>query len=373
MMHVRSVSRARRTFARAATGTVAILGTIALAAGVAAPAGATTTNSYTQSNFVSDQGGVAMVRDRNLVNAWGLAFGPSTPLWVSDNGTDLTTLYSGGNGMQKPAIVPLVVNIVGGAPTGAVFNPTKDFVVHKGKQSGAALFIFASENGEVDGWSPGVGTMSPPSTVTEKVASVPNGVFKGLALAQTGMGNFIYVTDFHNGNIDVYDHSFKPVHMPGAFVDHNIPAGYAPFNIQNLNGRLYVTYAKQDPARHDDAPGGGHGFVDIYDTGGRLVKRLASRGTLNSPWGLAIAPAGFGQFGGALLVGDFGDGRINAYNPMTGAFLGQLRRPNGKIMEIDGLWGLKFGNGVIGTPNTLIFSAGPNGESHGLLGGITAG
>jgi uncharacterized protein (TIGR03118 family) len=313
-----------------------------------------------------------MVRDRNLVNAWGLSFGPSTPLWVSDNGTDVTTLYSGGNSSQPPAIVPLVVKIVGGAPTGTVFNPTKDFFVHSGAQKGAALFIFASENGEVDGWSPNVGSTTGTSTTTEKVASVPNGVFKGLALAQTSMGNFIYVTDFHNNAIDMYDHSFKPVHVPGAFVDHNLPAGYAPFNIQNLNGRLYVTYAKQDAARHDDVAGGGHGFVDIYDTGGRLVKRLVSGGKLNSPWGLVMAPPGFGQFGGTLLVGDFGDGRINAYNPMTGAFLGQLRRPNGKIMEIDGLWGLKFGNGVIGTPDTMIFGAGPNGESHGLLGGITA-
>jgi uncharacterized protein (TIGR03118 family) len=210
-----------------------------------------------------------MVRDRNLVNAWGLSFGPSTPLWVSDNGTDLTTLYSGGTATQKPAIVPLVVKVVGGAPTGTVFNPTADFFVHAGKQKDAAAFLFASENGEIDGWAPDVGTTMGTSTTTEKAASVGNGVFKGLALAQTSMGNFIYVTDFHNGNIDVYDHSFKPVHMPGAFVDHNIPAGYAPFDIQNLKGRLYVTYAMQDPARHDDAPGVGHGFVDIYDTGGR--------------------------------------------------------------------------------------------------------
>jgi uncharacterized protein (TIGR03118 family) len=328
---------------------------------------------FDQHNWISDQAGVALLRDRHLVNAWGLAFGPTTPLWVSDNGTNASTLYRGGGGSTPPSIIPLAVRIADGAPTGVVFNPTHDFFVHDGAQSGAALFIFASENGDIDAWSPTVGTAAPPSTKAFHVASVRNAVFKGIALAHTSIGNFLYVTDFHHGTVDVFNHAFKPVVMPGAFNDPQIPAGYAPFNIQNLNGHLYVTYAKQDPAKHDDVSGAGHGFVDVYDTGGHLVQRLAAGGKLNSPWGLALAPRTFGPFGGALLVGNFGDGRINAFNPATGAFLGQLRRTNGKIMEIEGLWGLAFGNGVAGSPNTLLFSAGPHDEAHGLLGAITAG
>lgn len=347
---------------------VTALVALAPAAGAAA---AQPGNAYHQTNLVSDLPGMAQLTDPDLVNPWGMSSGPMTPMWVSDNGTDRATLYRGfvnGSPIQK---VPLVVNIPGGAPTGQVFNPTSGFVVRSGDSSGPALFIFDSEAGLVTGWNPGV-PPPPPSTQAQVGASVPDAVYKGLAMASTADGTFLYAANFHAAQIDVFDSSFNLVHLSGDFQDPMIPSGFAPFNVQELGGLLYVTYAKQDAARHDEIDGQGLGFVDVYSTSGQLLNRLVRRGQLNAPWGLVLAPAGFGRFGGDLLVGNFGDGRINAYDPATGEFLGRLKHEDGTPIQIDGLWALRFGNGVIGNQSTMLFSAGIDAEAHGLFGAIEA-
>jgi uncharacterized protein (TIGR03118 family) len=214
---------------------------------------------------------------------------------------------------------------------------------------------------------------SNPSTVTEVARNNgANAVYKGLAIAQASDGKtHLYATNFRSGRVEAYDSTFKPVELPGGlFVDPRLPAGYGPFGIAEINGKLYVTFAKQDATLHDDVAGRGHGFVDVFTNNGAFVRRLVTRGALDSPWGLALAPAGFGRFSGDLLVGNFGNGNINVYSPATGAHLGQLRRANGRPIVIDGLWGLQFGNGNAAKTNQLIFSAGPDGEAHGLLGKI---
>jgi uncharacterized protein (TIGR03118 family) len=323
--------------------------------------------TYKQANLISDIPGVARITDTQLVNPWGMAAGPSTPLWVADNGTDVSTLYTGGVHGSVPAIVPLTVAIPGGEPTGIVFNPSGDFVIRVGDESAPANFIFSSEAGQITAWSK---TVSGDQAQTEFSSSTA--VFKGLAIANTARGRFLYATDFHNTRVRVFDSKFRQVDDPGAFTDPNLPDGYGPFGIQTIDGKVYVTYAQQDGDRHDDVRGAGHGFVDVYDTSGRLLQRLISRGALNSPWGLVVAPKSFGVFGGDLLVGNFGDGTIHAYNLHSGALEGVLTNPDGNTIAIDGLWGLRFGNGVIGTPETLLFTAGLAGESHGLFGELTA-
>jgi uncharacterized protein (TIGR03118 family) len=252
-----------------------------------------------------------------------------------------------------------------------VFNGTPGFVVSSGTASAPAVFLFNSEGGQVTGWNPGV-PPPPPSTQAQVGASVPDAIYKGLAIASAGDGTFLYAADFHNGRIDVFDSSFTLVHLSGSFSDDEIPAGFAPFNVQALGGLLYVAYAKQDADREDEVAGPSLGFVDVYDTSGHLLRHLIERGQLNAPWGLALAPAGFGRFAGALLVGNFGNGRINAYDPGTGEFLGRLRNEDGGPIEIEGLWALRFGNGVTGNPTTLLFTAGIDDEAHGLFGAIEA-
>jgi uncharacterized protein (TIGR03118 family) len=294
---------------------------------------------------------------------------------VSDNGTDKSTLYAGATATSVTK-VGLIVKIPSGAPTGQVFNTdqTSFFVHDAAGKSGPAVFMFDTENGSIDGWNPNVGvTGTPPSTVAEEpVTNFANAVYKGLAIAQASDGKtYLYAANFRSGRVEVYNGSFTPVELPGGlFVDPRLPAGYGPFNVQELAGKLYVSYAKQDATLHDDVAGRGNGFVDVFSNDGALIKRLVTRGDLNSPWGLALAPAGFGKFSGALIVGNFGDGRINAYNPNTGRDLGELRQANGRPIVIDGLWGLRFGNGNAAKTNELIFSAGPNDESNGLLGKI---
>ena len=337
---------------------------------------------FEQINMVSDRPGVAPLTDPDLVNAWGLSASPGTdaspgsPLWVSDNGADRTTLYAGASATTVSKF--LAIDVTSGAPTGQVFNTdATGFVVRDAAgNSGAARFLFDSENGGIDGWNPAVGATGPgPSTVTEvAVHNGANAVYKGLAIATASDGHtYLYAANFRSGRVEVYDDTFTPVELPGGlFVDPRIPAGYAPFNVQELGGQLYVSYAKQDGTLHDDVAGQGHGFVDVFTNDGAFVKRLVTRGVLNSPWGLAIAPEGFGRFGGALLVGNFGNGHINAFNPATGAREGQLRDPRGRPIVLDGLWGLRFGNGNAAKTSELLFSAGPDDESHGLLGKIVA-
>ena len=368
--------RRRRLWPAAVVVTAAALAAMAAGASAAGAGQA----GFRQVNLVSDIPGVAPLTDPDLLNGWGLAATPGTdqapgsPLWVSDNGSDKTTLFAGVTPSSVAQV--LVVHITSGAPTGQVFNPDRaGFVVHDAAgHSGSALFIFASENGAIDAWNPGVGgTGTGLSMVTETpIDNGANAVYKGLAIAQASDGHtYLYAANFRSGRVEVYDSNFRPAQLPGGlFTDPGIPAGYAPFNIQELAGKLYVTYAKQDAALHDDVAGQGHGFVDVFTNDGALIRRLVSHGQLNSPWGLALAPAGFGGFGGALLVGNFGDGHINAYNPDTGTHLGQLRGPGGHPIVIDGLWGLRFGNGNAAKTEELVFSAGPNGEADGLLGKI---
>lgn len=323
---------------------------------------------YTPHVLVSNGAIPAPHIDSNLRNGWGVAFNPNGFVWVADNGTGKSTLYDGDGVPQS-----LVVTIPGaggaqGAPTGIVFSSSNDFAVTKSGVSGPSRFIFAGEDGTISGWAPNVDG-------THAILAVDNSpsqaVYKGLALASNGNGNFLYAADFHNGKVAVFDSKFQPASLPGSFSDLRLPAGFAPFGIQNLNGDLYVTYAKQDADRHDDVAGPGLGFVNIFNANGQLIRRIASRGALNSPWGLALAPADFGIFSNALLVGNFGDGRINAYDLPTGNFLGQMRGPDGKRLVIDGLWGVAFGNGINDQPtNVLFFAAGPNGESDGAYGRI---
>jgi uncharacterized protein (TIGR03118 family) len=363
--HPTAARRGRARWLGVLAGT-AVLGLLGPSAAGAAPT--SHRNAFQQRNLVSDIAGVARITDRNLVNPWGLAAGPRTPLWVADNGTDASTLYSGAVRGSVPATAPLVVRIPGGAPTGVVFNPTNGFVVHAGRASAPAAFIFDSEAGRITAWSPNV----PPATQAKSEVTTPNAVYKGLAIASTSNGTRLYAADFHGAKIDVFDQGFARVSLPGAFTDGALPAGYAPFNVQLLGRRLVVTYAKQDAKAHDEVDGAGLGFVDAFDTSGHLLKRLVSRGRLNAPWGLALAPRGFGSFGGDLLVGNFGDGAIDAYDSQTGAFKGQLKNADGNPIQIDGLWALRFGNGTFGTPGGLIFTAGIAHEAHGLLGEIVA-
>ena len=315
-------------------------------------------NVYKKRNLVSDIDGVARITDANLVNPWGLAFGPATPAWVADNRTDVSTLYSGGVRKSIPVTLPLVVGIPGGAPTGVVFNATPGFKVN----GAAAHFIFDSEAGTITAWNAGT------QAVTE--ATTPGAIYKGLAIASKGSATMLYAANFHAGTIDVFNDSFAPVTVPGGFADPNLPAGFAPFNIQEIAGRLVVAYAQQDADAEDEVAGAGLGFVDVFDTSGHLLRRLVSQGALNAPWGLAVAPRHFGPFSGDLLVGNFGDGAINAYDPRTGAFRGTLQNKDGNQIRINGLWALRFGNGVIGTPQTLLFTAGIGDEDHGLFGEI---
>jgi len=350
-----------------ATG-VALLGATAVRAD---PQG----DRYQQHNLVSDGGVTADHPDANLVNAWGVAFNPFGPVWIADNGAGVSTLYDG-NGVAQPLPPqgPLIVTIPPAAgadsanPTGVVFNGSALFVVTGADgKSGAAKFIFATEDGVIAGWSP---TVDATNAILVKDNSPSGAVYKGLTLSAGGNGALLYATDFHNGKIDVWDGNFMPVALPaGAFVDRGIPSGFGPFGIQAINGNIYVTYAKQDADRHDDVKGKGLGFVDVFDPNGNLIRRVVTRGRLNAPWGLALAPAGFGELGDSLLVGNFGDGHINAYDLATGEFVSEMKGSDGRPIAIDGLWGLAFGNGFLNQPvNTLFFTAGPADEEHGLYG-----
>jgi len=319
-----------------------------------------------QTNLVSDIPGLAKLTDPDLVNAWGVSFAPTSPFWISDNGTGLATLYSvPGSGPPSVSKVDLIVTIpptAGGttsAPTGQVFNGGPGF--------GGAVFLFASEDGVISSWN-GSGTTA---VVDKDFGSAA--VYKGLAISDPGLSDAVlYATNFRAGTIEAYNSSFAPAGLPGNFTDPNLPQGYAPFNDKVIDGELYVTYAKQDAAKHDDEAGAGNGFVDIFNLDGTLKERLISQGALDSPWGLAIAPSSFGSFAGDLLVGNFGNGMINAYNATTGAFVGALDGNDGSPLVIDGLWGLTVGNGSAagGSLDTLFFTAGPNGESDGLFGSL---
>ncbi len=345
---------------------------------------------------------VAAFADPNLVNPWGISTSATSPFWVSDNGASVATLYNTAGSPQALVVsIPTPADLQGasGTPTGQVFNPvggaTGQFKL-KGVNAGgaqttaSAVFLFATEDGTITGWNPGVNPagFDPTTAGKHAIIAVDNSanpdachgaIYKGLAVAtDASSGNtFLYAANFRAGTIDVFDGAFNPVSFSAdAFTDKHLPHRYAPFNVAAIavNGgiELFVTYAVQDKAKHDDVAGEGHGIVDVFDLSGNLLRRFAQHQELNSPWGVAMAPASFGQFGGSLLIGNFGDGRIDAFDPDNGHFLGHLRDAQGHVIVIDGLWALKFGNGGNGgDPAKLYFTAGPNEEADGLFGSIS--
>jgi uncharacterized protein (TIGR03118 family) len=335
---------------------------------------------YVQTNLVSDVPGLAAHTDPNLRNAWGTATGPGLPIWVSDNAAGVTTLYDGAGNPQPGTKNQLVVTIpapatagpgAAGTPTGTVFNPTTDgFVVSQAGASGPSRFLFATEDGLIVGWNPNVDRTHAVIAVDRSNVNDTTGavgaVYKGLALVTTQAGTFLYATNFRFGTVEVFDSNFNLVKT---FTDARVPAGFAPFGIHNIAGNLFVTFAEQDAAKHDDVAGAGHGFVDEFSPNGELLRRLVSGGRLDSPWAVTMAPPTFGALGGDILVGNFGDGHINAFEPSSGEFAGQLRDQTGTPTTIQGLWGLRFPTGSLNVPpNTLYFTAGINHEADGLLG-----
>ena len=360
-------------------------------------------NRYVVTNLTADLPGVAPTTDPVLQNSWGVAFSPgASPFWIADNATGCSTLYDG-TGLPQPQPTPLQVKIPlpGGvipntacmhvnpppapppnptpaAPTGMVWNPTTNpttaFLV-PGTNLPAA-FIWATEDGTISAWA---GGLTPRDQAVLAVDNSPSAVYKGLVVGTNVNGVFLFATNFRAGTIDVFapaqDSSglglpFQSVTTDGGFKDPDIPPHFAPFGIEKIDGNLFVTYAKQNQEKHDDVAGPGRGFVDIFDTDGHLLRRFASRGPLNSPWGMTRASFAFGRFSGDILVGNFGNGKINVFNS-HGRFIDELDRPNGKPLVIDGLWKLTLGGGRTSSPDTLYFTAGPNDEKDGRFGTIT--
>jgi uncharacterized protein (TIGR03118 family) len=332
-----------------------------LVAAVMFTAGSARADTYSWTNFQSDIAGVAQHTDPNLVNPWGMSVSGNGTIWVSDNGTGVATLYHQ-DGTANPLVVtipPARHNKDGGNPTGQVFNSTSFFQVTKDGHSGPALFIFVSEDGSISGWNPTVDG-------THAIIAVDNSqgghhaIYKGATLGVAGGHNFLYATDFHNGQVDTFDENFHQVN-PHGFVDPGLPPGYAPFGIRNFNNEIFVTYAKQDHHREDDVACPGCGFVNVFDTSGNFLRHLVSGGNLNAPWGLV-------EVENELWVGNFGDGLINVYDPMTGMFIETLMRSDGTTpLQFDGLWDMlpaQDGGGVF-------FTAGIADEEHGLFGEIT--
>ena len=318
---------------------------------------------YTITNLVTDDQGAhpAQITDPGLKNAWGLSYSPTSPFWVSSNGVGTANLYSVNPATQLTAKMGLVVSIPGdGSITGQVFNSGPSF--------NGDRFLFTSEDGTVSGWRGALGT----TAETLALGSSAN-VYKGAAIGTTGGNDYLYAANFRTGNIDVFKGSATAPDLSGSFIDPTLPSGYAPFNVQNLGGTLYVSYALQDADKHDETVGAGQGYVSKFDLNGNMLGRVASAGSLNAPWGLAIAPGSFGAMAGALLVGNFGDGRIGAFDLSTDAYLGQLLDASNQPLAIDGLWAISPGNdGFAGSRQMLYFTAGPDGETHGLFGVLSA-
>jgi uncharacterized protein (TIGR03118 family) len=334
-------------------------------------------SAFTKSNLVSDGSATAVKTDAKLINPWGLALSPTSAMWVANSGTDTSTLYDGtGN------VLTLVVTVPPGTggisrPTGMVFNSsTTDFAITANAKTGVPPFIFASEGGVISAWSPAVnGTVA----IVAFDGSSASAKYTGLAIANNGTANFLYATDFKNSKVDVFDKTYTKVTTTGGFADATLPADYAPFGIQalqvNNQTQIFVAYAKRDAISDNETIGAGLGIVNVFDTNGTFTKRLVTTGgALNAPWGIALSPTTFGTLGNALLVGNFGDGVINAYDPSTGALMGAIKDANGTPIATPGLWGIAFGNGARNQPkNTLFFAAGTNGEANGLYGRIDLG
>jgi uncharacterized protein (TIGR03118 family) len=347
----------------------ATVGVVAAVVAFVVAASAAAGNSFTVTPLVSDNGVPGTTHDANLVNSWGLTAGAGGPWWVADNHAGVSTLYTGAG-----AKLGLTVT-VGDDPTGVVANSTTGFNL-KGGNNGLSAFVFDSEAGAISAWNGSLGTTA---EVEVDPALTHGAVFKGLAISQTSAGPRLYATDFHNRRVDVFDGSWQQVNRPFQFFDPTIPRSYGPLGIQAIGGRIFVTYAKTQPGSDDEAHGPGLGFVDSFDAAtGILDGKVAVRGTLNAPFGLAMAPDGFGSFGGDLLVGNFGDGEIHAYKPLLGGLVylpaGELDSASGSPISIDELWSLQFGNGAAAGPtDTLFFTSGPNDEGDGLFGSIASG
>src|SRR5947209_3822088 len=323
-------------------------------------------------NLASYGPGLARTTDPNVVTPWGIAFSPTGPFWLADNGSGVSDIFDGGGGPFALVVtVPSGGARTGGAPTGVVFNGGSGFAISENGTSAPSRFLFVTEAGTIAGWT---AVVDPAHALLAVDNSASGAVYTGVALATNAAGrSFLYAADFRHATIDIFDQQFRPVTDPGAFQDPTIPDGFAPFNIQNIDNLLFVTYAERDADGHDDVAGAGHGYIDVYDTDGSLLRRFASAGPLNSPWGLALAPRSFGAFGGDLLVGNNGDGHISAYDPHSGTLRGQLAGDTGVPIAISYLWSLTFGNGHVGgDAATLFFAAGVDDSAHGLFGAIQA-
>ena len=327
-----------------------------------------------QTNLISDGFVPAQVTDPNLINPWGVSFSSTSPFWISENGNGLSSVDKVNGGIVTLNALPPVTiatppsQSFPASPTGQVFVGGAGFTVHSGSSSGAAVFAFATEDGTISAWAPSLSTSQ--SFIAVDNSHMGTGaVYKGLATASVAGTPRIYATNFRSGEIEMYDQNFGLI---GQFTDPTVPAGYAPFNVQVLNGKLYVTFALQDAAKHDDVAGPGHGYVDVFNLDGTGMQRIASNGRLNSPWGLAIAPSTMGPYAGDLLVGNFGNGSISVFDKTTNAFLGDLKDLSGDVLQIGDLWALTIGNGTnAGDPNTLYFTAGLVDEAHGLFGSLS--
>jgi len=365
-----------------------VLSTAALvAASTAALAQDRDGDAYIVTPLVSNLPKHAAMQDPVLENAWGIAFTPGgSPFWVNDNGTGCSTLYNGaGDKIGLQVSIPLPGNVIPvgtcqptnpnnptpAAPTGIIWNPLSSFLVPGTKTP--ALFIFATEDGTLSAWA---GGLNPADNAVLAVDNSSSGaVYKGLVFGLNAKGGFLFATNFHAGTVDVFgpngaDGMFTKVTLDGHFTDSEIPPGYAPFGIANIDGDLFVSYAKQNAEKHDDVAGAGHGFVDVFDTDGHLLKRFAARGALNSPWGITRASFNFGRYSGLVLVGNFGDGHINVFDS-AGRWVDFIEDVHGRPVVIDGLWSLTLGGGLGSSSDTVFFSAGPNGESNGLFGTVT--
>jgi uncharacterized protein (TIGR03118 family) len=353
-----------RLFSRVALGL--LIGLLSSVSSVYAQA-----NSYTQTNLVSDTAGVAKITDPNLSNPWGISFFPGGPFWIADNNSGVSTLYDAQGNIQNLVVTIPPPNGVAAvaAPSGTVANATQGFQVTSGGVTAPSQFLFDTEDGTISGWN-GSGTNA--ALAVDNSNGGAGAVYKGLAIITNSSGTFLLAANFRASALEVYDANFKLTQLAGNFTDPTLPAGFVPFGVHVLGSQVVVTYAMQDAPKHDPVNAPGNGFVSLFDLNGNFVRRVASNGNLNSPWGAVMAPAGFGAFAGDLLVGNFGDGTINAFDLASGNLIGQLQDANGQAIVNLSLWDMVFGAGGTGDPNTLYFTSGLTDEMHGLFATLTA-
>jgi len=347
------------------------------------------TTGFTDTALVSSNAGVVKtttIIDANLSNPWGLAVAPGLPFWIADNNSNVATLYSGTGAIQTIDVtgsnavgiaIPASAAGVQANPTGQVYNGNGGFLISTSNGQETALFIFDGEGGTIAAWAMDSGAAAVTAYDDGVVNGASHAVYKGLALGTVNGASFLYATDLHNNKIDVFDTNFaKPADMQGKFIDPNMPTGFVPFGILALNNQLYVTYAMRDGAMHDEITGAGLGYVDIFDFSGSFISRFASAGVLNAPWGIALAPAGFGSVDGDLLIGNFGDGTMNIFAPNGSSLavsMGPITVNNGVTLAIPGLWSLVFGNGDSDKPlTTLFYTAGFADQTDGVFGSIAS-